>query len=235
MSSKNTVTESLTGTNVYLALTLLLQAILGVGLVLFIWRGNWENVFLTVFVIVLTLVPAFLRREYRIYIPPEFQLIAAAFVFLSLFLGSATDFYYKLWWWDIVLHTSSGFLLGIVGYLALFVLNGSDKLPKGIRPIFVCTFGVMFAVSLGVVWEIIEFAIDEFFPSVNMQSRETGVVDTMEDLIVDLIGAIIVAVGGWIYYKTGRHSFLADGVNAFLARNKRLFAKRKEAKRSSAK
>src|SRR5688572_18413078 len=61
--------------NVYIALTLVIQAILGVGLVWFIVRRDWENVFLTSAVIGLTLLPAFAWRRYRVYLPPEFQLI----------------------------------------------------------------------------------------------------------------------------------------------------------------
>src|SRR5687767_11896424 len=114
----------------YLGLTYAIQALLAVGLVLFLLRRDWENVFLTVLVIALTLVPALLFRRYCVVIPPEFQLVAALFVFLSLFLGSALDFYYRFWWWDIVLHTASGFLLGIVGFVALFVLNQADRVHR---------------------------------------------------------------------------------------------------------
>lgn len=136
--------------NLYLSITLFLQVVLAIGLVLFLLRRDWENVFLTSIVIALTLVPAFVLRRYRVIIPPEFQLISALFVFLSLFLGSALDFYYRFWWWDLVLHTSSGFLLGIVGFIVLFVLNQTDHLPQGIKPGFICFFGVTFAVTLGV-------------------------------------------------------------------------------------
>jgi hypothetical protein len=209
--------------SVYVTLTLILQALLLLGLVLFVLRRDWENVFLTTIVILLTLAPAFLFRRYRVVVPPEFQLISAAFVFLSLFLGSAFDLYYRYWWWDVVLHTSSGFLLGIVGFVALFLLNGTDRLPKGMTPAFIAFFGVTFAVTLGVLWEIFEFAVDVAAPAVNMQSRETGVSDTMHDLIVDTIGAVIVAFMGYAYLRTGRYSFMADGVRGFVASNPRLF------------
>lgn len=208
--------------NVYVTLTLAIQGLLVVGLMLFVLRGDWENVFLTASVIALTLVPAFLDRKYKIVIPPEFQLIAAAFVFLSLFLGSAGDFYYKYWWWDAVLHTGSGFLLGIVGLLALFILNQTNRIPRDMKPAFVCFFAVTFAVFLGVLWEIFEFVVDRF-TTANMQSQETGVVDTMQDLIVDTLGAVVVAAMAWAYSKTGRYSFIADGVKAFIVRNPQLF------------
>jgi hypothetical protein len=58
-----------------------------------------------------------------VIIPPEFELVAALFIFLSLFLGSALDFYYHFLWWDKVLHAASGFLLGIIAFVALFVLT----------------------------------------------------------------------------------------------------------------
>jgi hypothetical protein len=208
--------------NIYVVMTLVIQAFLGLGLVLFILRRDWENVFLTALVILLTLAPAFLWRRYRIFMPPEFQLIAAAFVFLSLFLGSAVDFYYRLWWWDIVLHTGSGFLLGIVGFIFMFLLNQTNRLPQGIRPEFVCFFGVTFAVFLGVLWEIFEFVADRF-TTANMQSQETGVVDTMQDLIVDTIGAIVVGLMALAYSRSGRYSFIVDGVRAFIRKNPKLF------------
>ena len=78
---------------------------------------------------------------------------------------------------------------------------------------------------LGVLREIVEFACDQIAPYWNMQSGETGVADTMWDLIVDTIGAIIVGLMGYAYLKTGRYSFIADGVRGFFDKNPRLFRK----------
>ena len=208
--------------NIYLRLTAAVQLLLAIGLTIFFIRRDWENVFLTITVILLTVCPAYLARYYKIILPPEFQFIAAAFVFLSLFLGSATDFYYKYPWWDVVLHTSSGFLLGIIGFLALFLINHTDHLPQGIKPSFLCLFAVTFAVTLGVLWEIFEFVVDRF-TAANMQSTETGVVDTMKDLIVDTIGAVVVALMGWRYLRRGEYSSIANSIRSFMARNPRLF------------
>ena len=217
------LTDELSHARVPTVLTLIIQVWLVVGLIVFIVRRDWENAFLTVLVIGLIVVPAFVLRRYRVHVPAEFQLIAAAFVFLSLFLGSARDFYYRFWWWDLVLHTSSGFLLGVVGWVALFLLNHTDRLPRGVRPSFLCFFGVTFAVTLGVLWEIFEFTMDKLWPSLNMMSQETGVDDTMYDLIVNTIGAVIVALVGWAHFKHGWRSLVVDGVKAFVKRNPRLF------------
>jgi hypothetical protein len=174
-------------------------------------------------VIGLVVFPELLLRRYRVHVPPEFQLVAAGFVFLSLFLGSATDFYYRFWWWDMALHTTSGFLLGIVGWIVLFLLLQTDRLPRGIGAGLVCVFGITFAVTLGVLWEVFEFAVDTLWPHVNMMSNETGVADTMHDLIVNFVGAVVVGLMGWAYSRSGRFSYLVEAVRAFMRRNPRLF------------
>jgi len=208
-------------------LTFVIQAVLVVGLIIFIVRGEWENVFLTATVIGLDVFPELVLRRYRIHIPPEFQLIAVAFVFFSLFLGSAHGFYYQFWWWDKVLHTTSGFLLGVVGWIVLYLLLQTDRLPRGVGHGLVFVFGVTFAVTLGVLWEIFEFIVDSIWPHVNMQSNETGVVDTMYDLIVNFIGAIAVGLIGWAHARSGRFSYLLDAVSRFKRKNPHLFGGKK--------
>lgn len=203
--------------------TLFLQLWLAVALLIFVMRRDWENVFLTLTVIGLTVVPAYVLRRSRIFVPPEFQLIAVLFVFLSLFLGSAGDFYDRFWWWDILLHTGSGFLFGIVGWIVMFLLLETDRLPRAIGPALLSAFGICFAVTLGVLWELFEYAMDLLWPHLNMMSHETGVNDTMHDLLVDLIGALLVGMIGYAYTRRGRFSFVVDAVRRFMHRNPRLF------------
>ncbi len=208
---------------VYIMATVVLQTIMCVSMVVFAMRSDWENLFLTGLVVLLTLIPAIAWRGYRVHIPPEVQLLSAAFVFLSLFLGSAMDLYYEVWWWDLVLHLASGALLGIAGFIAVFALNRRDSLPRGTRPIFISFFGVTFAVFCAVIWEIFEYTMDRTLPNLNMQSGETGVVDTMEDLIVNTLGAVAVGFAGWAYLRTGRYSWVADGIRALMRKNPTLF------------
>ena len=55
----------------------------------------------------------------------------------------------------------------------------------------------MFAVTLGVFWEIYEFIADNLVPGLDMQVVETGTTDTMVDMIVNTIGAAVVALLGY--------------------------------------
>jgi hypothetical protein len=73
-----------------------------------------------------------------------------------------------------------------------------------------------------VLWEVYEFAVDRAL-GMNMQRTETGVVDTMQDLIIDTLGATAVALMGWVHAKTGRYSVLVDAIRGFMRRNPHLF------------
>lgn len=213
---------------VYRVVTLVIQIVLLAGVVGFVLLHDWPNAILTSLVIVLTMIPQLLKRWFRVDVPPEFQLVAAIFVFCAIFLGTSLGFYGRFLWWDTALHTTSGCLLGIVGFIAVFLINGTDHRPEGMRVSLIAVFGFMFAVTLGVFWEIYEFIADNLIPGLNMQVVETGTTDTMIDMIVNTIGAAVIAVLGYLFCKTGRQSFIVDGVCKFVSRNPRLFARSPE-------
>ncbi len=222
-------TVAATRDRVYRNLTIAIQVILALGVVGFVLLQDWPNALLTALVIVLTLLPWMLRRWFRVDVPPEFQLVAAIFVFCAIFLGTALGFYGRFLWWDTALHTTSGCLLGIVGFIAVFLINGTDHRPEGMRISLIAVFGFMFAVTLGVFWEIYEFVADQLIPGLNMQVVETGTRDTMVDMVVNTIGAAVIAVLGYLYCRSGRQSFIVDGVTKFVSRNPQLFSRKPEA------
>ncbi len=212
-------------------LTFALQAILMVGLLAEIWSKQWFNAVITSGIILITLAPLYLQKHFRVLIPAEFVLIAIAFVFASLFLGEIHDYYTRYWWWDIALHTASGVLLGIVGFLLVYVLNETEKIGVYMKPGFVAFFAFLFAVGVGALWEIFEFAMDSFF-GMNMQKPmlgdPSGLTDTMWDLIVDTLGALVIAVLGYGYIKTAKNeSFLERWIHAFIRGNPQLFKRKK--------
>src|SRR6478609_6621677 len=211
---------------VYNGLTIVIQILLVAGVIGIILLHDWADAVLTTLVIVLTLVPRLLKRRFRVDVPPEFQLVAAVFVFCAIFLGTALGFYGRFHWWDTALHTTSGCLLGIVGFISVFLINGTDHRPEGMRVSLIAVFGFMFAVTLGVFWEIYEFIADNLIPGLDMQVVATGPNDTMIDMIVNTIGAAVVALLGYFYCRTGRDSFIVDIVWKFVRRNPRLFARK---------
>ncbi len=212
--------------NVHKALTLFLQLTLMIGAILFCFQGRWMTAAITVAIVIVTLLPLRLGRRFDVHIPPEFEFLAVMFVYASLFLGEVHGYYIRYWWWDAVLHTGSGFLLGVLGFLLVYVLNERPDVDMHMRPRFVALFAFMFAVGMGALWEIFEFGMDRLF---GMNMQKSGLVDTMWDLIVDTVGAAVIALLGWVYLRTaGSQSFLERWITRFIEGNPRLFSTRKE-------
>lgn len=213
--------------SIHQRLALILQMILFVEVIAAIWNQQWLAAVITTGILLVTLAPVFLGRLFHVFIPPEFLLLAIAFVFASLFLGEMRDYYTRFWWWDIALHSFSGLLLGIVGFLLVYVLNQVEEIGMHIKPGFVAFFAFLFAVGTGALWEIFEFSMDSFFGT-NMQKAmlgdPSGLTDTMWDLIVDTLGALIISVLGYGYIRKGRKkSFLEQWIEAFIRTNPRIF------------
>lgn len=203
-----------------------LQIIMAVELVLLFREQHWMNAFLVMAIMAVSLSPAVIGRRFRVYIPPEFQVLAVLFVFASLFLGEIRSYYMRIWWWDIALHTSSGLLMGILGFLLVYVLNENEHVDVHMRPIFVGFFAFVFAVAVGTLWEIFEFAMDQL-AGTNMQKPmlgdPSGLTDTMWDMIVNALGALAIStLGGWHMARRG-HSFIEVWIHKFIERNPRLF------------
>jgi len=198
-----------------------LQIVLFVGIALELWQRQWLNAAAAAGVLAVTLLPVLMGRRFNVFIPPELEVLALLFVFAAVFLGEVRGYYVRYWWWDVVLHSASGFLLGILGFLLVHVLNEKEDLDLHMKPVFVALFAFVFALGLGALWEIFEFAIDSTF-GLNMQ--KSGLVDTMWDLIVDAMGALVIALLGFAYLSRARNvSFLERWISRFIQANPRFF------------
>ncbi|NLX95040.1 MAG: hypothetical protein GXY83_02570 [Rhodopirellula sp.] len=210
----------------WLAITL--QAIIAVGLAFSVYERQWLNTVVIAGILFVTVLPALLSRRLDIFVPPELELLTIAFVFAALFLGETRDYYNRYWWWDIALHTTSGGLLGVLGLLLVYVLNENPRIDLQMRPGFVAFFAFCFAVAVGAMWEIFEFAMDNFFGT-NMQKPmfddPSGLTDTMWDLIVDTLGALVVSALGYLYMKRGVESVVERWIRRFIDGNPRLFSR----------
>ena len=202
-------------------ITILLQLILLVGAVTAGWQRNWLTATAVLGIVLVTLFPIALGKRFRVFIPPEFEVLAILFVFASLFLGEIRGYYLRFWWWDAVLHTASGFLLGVLGFLLVHVLNEKEEIELHMKAGFVAFFAFVFAVGMGAIWEIFEFAADQMF---GMNMQKSGLIDTMWDLIVDTVGAAVISFLGYGYLKTtGNASFLERWIDGFIKANPRMF------------
>jgi hypothetical protein len=190
---------------------IVMTSIMTIELAALIWNAQWLNALLVIAIMLLVAGPMVLGPRLPVAMPAEIHVLAVVFIFSALFLGEVRSYYERIWWWDILLHTSSGFLLGIVGFLLVYVLNENKRVHLHMRPRFVALFAFLFAVTVGAIWEIFEFSMDSFF-GMNMQKPmlgdDSGLTDTMWDLIVDVAGALVISGLGWSYMLRKEESFL---------------------------
>ena len=197
-----------------------MQFILLAEIVVASFEARWSVVFIAFATLILTLSPVRFARWLGIDLPPSFLLAIVFFVFSTLFLGEVFDFYERYWWWDLLLHFGSAMGFGLIGFLFIFMLFEGDRYAAPPAAIAILSFAT--ALSIGALWEVFEFGMDQIF-GLNMQ--KSGLVDTMADLIVDTIGAALGAISGYFYLKGRMLGGLGAGIDAFVRRNKRLYAK----------
>ena len=131
-------------------------------------------------------------------------------------MGEIFGFYVTVKGWDSILHTFTGATLAIVSFSMINLLNENVNGLK-LSPLFVAIFAVCFAVTIGVLWEVVEYFADQLTGS-NMQrymNSATGeqfigrnaLKDTMKDLMLDTVGATIFATIGYFALKHEKNAF----------------------------
>lgn len=159
-------------------------------------------------------LPSQLEHRFRIDIPDIMEIMYFIFLFCAIYLGEVRNFYYKIPYWDSILHCFSAGMLGALGFVIVNYLNDTKK-TIDLSPFFVALFAFCFAITCGAVWEIYEFVADGVLGT-NMQKFITGegvvmigrnaVMDTMGDIIVDALGAFTVTAIGYINLKKRQKS-----------------------------
>lgn len=143
--------------------------------------------------IILTVsLPFIIERLFKIKINNGLTFIWIIFIFMAHYLGVILVWYDSVPGFDKVTHTISGILSGYVATLVLKHLKINNL-----------WFGILFIISFSFLcaglWEIFEFVCNALFGGDAQKVVETGVTDTMMDIIVAFGGSILVSI--WYYIK----------------------------------
>jgi len=180
---------------------------------------NVETAFWGLVTLALTFLHDYFEKHQNVHIPGVVEVAMIVFLYASVFLSARLNLYDRVWWWDIVLHTISGVLLAFIGFLLVYKIN--NRYGMNLSPLLVALFAFSFSVTVNVLFEIYEFAIDIVFGT-SMQSWDLpadtvemgrsfqgiGLRDTMSDLIVDAVGAAAMAVVCFFLYRDERKKAL---------------------------
>lgn len=153
----------------------------------------------------IAVVPAIVARTSHGNLPVAVELAVLSILVADMTLGQLAGLYVAIPWYDKVLHFGSSALLGMVAFLAVYMLHfiGRSRMHPWIDGAAI----LLLTLGLGALWEIGEFATDQVFGRATQGAP--GMVpldDTMWDLILDGAGGLIGAVLGPLYMARSRES-----------------------------
>ena len=120
---------------------------------------NYESVRTCMLALALLLIPAFVEKNFRIELPDALEIIIYVFIFAAEILGEIDRYYFLIPGWDTMLHTINGFLCAAIGFSTIDLLNQKSDHIK-LTPIYVALVAFCFSMTIGVLWEFIEFFLD---------------------------------------------------------------------------
>lgn len=147
-----------------------------------ILNRNYENVFLCILTLILFLIPIWVDKRLNIKIPTFLEIVIFLFIFSAEILGEVAKFYVYFKYWDTILHTLNGFLAAAIGFSLIDILNRSERFHMQLAPIFVAMIAFCFSMTIGVLWEFLEFGFDTF-ARLDMQKDE--IVTTISSVTLD--------------------------------------------------
>ena len=159
------------------------QAFSLVSLVYFAIAGMLSQTLICLLSVICLCLPDLLERLFKMKVALPLYLFVLAYAICPM-LGHAYKFYYRIAWWDTLLHTVGGVVFAIFGaYLPKVFLKKND-----VNLLLCAAFGLFFSISVSAVWEIIEYAADSLLHT-DMQ-QDTIVSSLYSYLIGDKVGEI---------------------------------------------
>lgn len=154
-----------------------------------------EAIFAIIFTHLWDFFQIFGTRSFIIEVSPETQTGLNIFIFTAVCIGSTLNNRTEVVHFDIVTHFIAGVISAYFGYeLANIIFRKRGYLGPAISSFF----SICFAQFIAVGWEIYEFSMDSIY-GLNLQRRESGVVDTMCDFCICAAGSVIGML--WVAFK----------------------------------
>ena len=166
------------------------------------------NIIICLAVVIAMFAPRFIEWLFMIKFSTFFKVFIMLYIACGAILGSVFDFYYRFKNWDTLLHVICGFVMAMLGFLMLDVLNreSASHISMASRILSALTF----ALAAAVVWEFCEYAMDTFL-NFDMQcdtvvhsikSYLVGssplIVDTIDNITEVKVNGVDIGVGGYL-------------------------------------
>lgn len=167
-----------------------------------------SNILVCLSLYIIVFLPTIIRKLSKIRIANSVELVYLAFIFLAQLLGSVMHFYGIIYWYDSLVHFVSGILTALLALYLLLLFNKYDEKSLVFNILYLVSITLMIAAF----WEIFEFSADSILGGNAQRVIETGVTDTMKDMICALLGCTLVCIV-YLYEQTCKVKLI---INRFL-------------------
>ena len=158
-----------------------LRILVIVSLVRQIMRGSYESAFFCLLALCLLYLPSWLQVKLRIELPPPLEITILCFIYAAEILGEVNAFYVVVPNWDTMLHTLNGFLCAAIGFYLVDLFTSLERFSLSLSPVFMAIVAFCFSMTIGVLWEFFECAMDQFF-----------LLDMQKDTVISSISSVLL-------------------------------------------
>ncbi|HIZ55174.1 MAG TPA: hypothetical protein H9671_03085 [Firmicutes bacterium] len=163
-------------------------------------------------------IPPLAYKVFKLQAVPSLTFMVYTFSFLAFTIGMVFNGYKLLLFYDKFVHTLSGVFFGLIGIGCYYLLKPVKKI-ESMDYKMVTYFCISFALSIAVIWEIYEYAIHFILGTDPQHVLDTGVNDTMQDMIVCLIGALLLCIPIYLFYRKKKTDFFMGVFQSFFDAN----------------
>ena len=184
------------------------------------FNRNYENVSLCVLTLVLFMLPSAFERRLHIDLPDTLEIIILLFIYAAEILGEIRSYYTSYPGWDTMLHTMNGFLCAAIGFALVDILNREERVSLHLSPFFMAVTAFCFSMTIGVLWEFFEFAMDQFLLFDMQKDTVIGTISTVNldptggttAVIVKGIQDVILVLEDGVQMPLGLGGYLDVGI-----------------------
>ena len=139
---------------------------------------QYEDVALCALSLFLFLLPSYFEDRMSLTVSPMFETVIYIFIYAAWMLGELHHLYILVPGWDTLLHTINGFLCAAVGFSLFDILNAGSRRIQ-LSPVYLAVVAFCFSMTVGVLWEFIEFGGDVLFR-----------LDMQKDYVIPYFGSV---------------------------------------------
>lgn len=184
-------------------------------------RQSYIQAILGLVCLLFLLICPLAERLLRVRLDGTIRAFVVLFSLVAFNVGTVMEWYTRFEYYSFLVHAISGILFTLIGFYIYFIATGKKEVDLRKNWFLGLSYAVFFSMTVAVGWEIAEYFVFLTTRRDVQHVLDTGVNDTMLDMIFCAVGSLFMAVNYLIYVFKGKQSFFVQMISGFYNENKR--------------